>query len=121
MICQHEPIEFNKDEISKGVSFFVRCKHCNIHLMLRRKGDQTKVKKIEVHLGEELNIPFKYSPDDLSTLKKYSGVLSIPYPLPDFNKETGYSSEKNMDILYEMLANDEIDIDQFNKFSTRLS
>jgi len=115
--CNHEPESLEDINLSRGECFFVRCKHCGFDLMIRLKGDFTKIR--ETYNTEDLKLKFNRSEEDLAILKKYSKYLSIPQPLPDFKITCGYDSDKRLEILYEMVADGEIDFDQFNKFSSR--
>jgi hypothetical protein len=82
--------------------------------MIRRKGDYSQPKRVDVFKEGHVNLIFNYSTLDLDFFKIHSSLLSIPKKLPDFSVSTGFDPDKSREILYEMLADGDITEDQFN-------
>lgn len=114
MKCKHEIDEsFIPEDIPKGVWYMIPCKNCGYHLGVKAKGDDSKPKEFRtLPVGDSLNIPFNFSPDDLEVYKKYKHVFERSIRV--------FTDEETMEILYEMLADGDIDMDQFNKYSVKL-
>ena len=111
--CICIPVEYPTDaELS--VVYMMPCKICGNHTMIRKKGDYSVPKKVEVFKKGGLKLIFDYSILDLDFFKIHSSLLTIPNILPDFKVGTGLGTDRSREILYEMLADGDITEDQFN-------
>jgi len=114
MKCKHEIDEtLIPEDISRSVWYMIPCKICGYHLGVHGKGDYSKPKELRVlPVGDRLNIPFDFSKSDLETYQKHKHIF-------DFSGKV-FTDEDTINILYEMLADGDIDMDQFNKYSIKL-
>ncbi|MDR7215564.1 hypothetical protein J2Y43_002831 [Dyadobacter sp. BE31] len=102
--------------------YAVACKNCGNHILFSLPSRRAKLTEF-LMLGEqtELRIETRIDPSFKQMAEKYGHCYSVPAVLPDFTKSTGFAKERDMEILYEMLGEGEIDLDMFNKLSAKLA
>ena len=109
-------------KLQPGVLYAVACKICGHHILFSLPGRRFKLTEF-LMLGEqtELKIETRVDPSFKEMADKYGHCYSLPAVLPDFTKSTGFTKERDMEILYEMLGEGEIDLDLFNKISAKIA
>lgn len=101
--------------LQPGILYAVACKNCGQHILFALPGQRVNLTEF-LMLGEqtELRLENRIDPTFKEHGDKYGHCYSIPKVLPDFTKGTGYSKVRDMEILYEMLSEGEIELDTFN-------
>lgn len=105
--------------IQNNVLYAVECLSCGYHILFTKDRRLTLGNKHItefIMLGDQkpLNLPLKVDPSFMSEARKLRHLYSTKPE--DVAKLTPIS---NRDILYEMLADGDINIDQFNKLITK--
>ncbi|MCE6992082.1 hypothetical protein [Dyadobacter sp. CY323] len=103
------------------VLYAVKCKNCGYDILfcVKRPKRPGQLKEI-VLLGEEdrpLNLPVRIDPSFMEQARKYGHLYQLTKP--DKKEFEAKSREGKMNILYEMIADGDIDEDMFNTLSSR--
>lgn len=113
--CKHEPdLSLLNEDPDKNTLYSVPCLKCGIGLMIRGKGQDSKIKQISNLSAEPIRIPFTPSHEDFSFYEKHKHL----YRIRDVKNEM--TADRKMEILYEMLADGDIEVDLFNNLSVKI-
>lgn len=108
--------------LQSGVLYAVACQNCGQHILFSLPGNRGRLTEF-LMLGDqtELRLETRVDRSFKEMADKYGHCYSVPANLPDFTEGTGFTKERDMEILYEMLADGEIDLDLFNKLAARIT
>jgi hypothetical protein len=108
--------------LQSDICYAVECSVCGFHTIFV-VGELVEGRKFYefVMLGEQkpLKLHIVIDPSFLEFGKKYGHCYSIP-PLPDFSKGSSLTPEREREVLYESLADGDIDLDMFNRMISKI-